>query len=313
MSEMGEANGHVASASEFRGYFLNHGLKFDNFACPFCGITLVAKAIYAQGKQGRSPYFSCKPREDHILGCNGWPFIDKQKKNEIIGRSVFIKKNMSVPEELVMRPTYTSQTRHINTVVSLTEEIVNERRRSSSYQAFLSKYSSRLIRAFSEAWTDLMIECYKSEKNYSKAEFRDFIKSKLSAHPLKLLGKELTYHDAFRDTRHPDWVTGNYIYHGKGIIEVGHSGFIISSNVDAEYKQNSSQKIENIPVKVEVNLPLDLNELAQYHRCLYGQLKDIADSGNFIKWFALGEMKPVGNPLKQYTLEVSNLDWLYVK
>ncbi len=315
MSEIGDAQGYVATASEFRDLFIRDGIRLRNFVCPFCKVPLIAKAIYMQELQARSPHFAVWPGKEHLYGCNGMPQIET-KDTETPPRHTFEKQYMDIPEELVLRPNSAFKRSRVSTQnkPSITEEDVRQMRNSPAFRVFSSRHTSRLVRPFAEAWSKLMKDCYDARRSnkLSDDEFKKLVRKTLGAHSIKILKQNaMTYHDGFRDVQHPNWALGARIFHGNGTAQKTARGFIITADKQAMRENDIDESVELLPALVRI--ACHNTELPKLHENLVCQLNELSASGDMFKWFVVGEMKFFYNPIKHFAIIVSNLDLIYIK
>lgn len=312
MSELGEAEGLVATASLFRDMFIRDGIQYGTFKCPFCEIGLCAKAIYIDGVQGKSPHFAVFPRQHHLFDCDGMPATPVKKRTPPTFTYGVEKVDMDVPEDFVVRHERVRRVVTGKSSPALSEEEIRNRRSDPSFTVFTASHTSQLLQSFAEGWIRLASACFaiRDKQSLDPAAFSALFTSTMKAYPLNLVGEKMTYYQAFRDTRWP--VPGRHIFKGTGIAKVTEYGIDILCDADAEMRKDSFS--QRYPVVVQVRFtPPNGTGLPRSHQSIISQLGVAASEKRKFKWFAVGEMKYVEAARGQYNIIVENLDWVYIK
>ncbi len=304
------------SASEFHDDYILYRLEYDSFSCPFCGIALMAKAIYIEGPQGKSPHFSCFKNKPHINGCDGFPLLDGQstksssKKNKLtIGKEDFY-----FPEKLVPRrntsgdkesPKETQRDKELRP-----EDEVRKKRERCGREVGKARYTSALIRSFAASYKAIVSTCFKyaKENKLGNQERNELIKNSLSQAPIELDGFSTTYQVAFKSTKY----FSNYsrIWNGTGELLIKQDQIYVKSNILCLYKENE-QEVE-LPVYLKIQIPESLDDEPAYHRTTINRLINARRSEKSVKWFAYGKLQP--HVEEEYiSLEINNLDYIFIE
>jgi hypothetical protein len=307
--------GEKKTASEFHDDYILYGTKHENFTCPFCMIGLVAKAIYIEGPQGKSPHFSHFPKKPHINGCDGYPIIDgksirgSKKKNTIkIGKEEF-----SFPEKLVPR-TKPSQKKFIDNLEVIirkdTPEKVKARRESTGEETGKAKYTSAIIRSFASSKKAIISLVYKyaKEEGLSDESRKALLKAALSQAPIELDGYHTNYQVAFQWTKY--FSKYNKIWNGKGIVKINGNIIYIQSDQSTEYNQDGG--IHELDFYMVVQIPEDFNVVPAYHRTIVDRLFKARKRNIKVHWYGYG-LATVDLENNVVLLTIGNLDHVFIE
>lgn len=308
-------SGEQKTASEFHDDYIINRIKHESFACPFCFIGLVAKAIYIDGPQGKSPHFSCFPKKPHINGCDGYPLVDgkttrgSKKDNKItIGKEEF-----SFPEKLVSR-TKPSQEKFVNDLTVLIKENnpekVAQRREKAGREAGNSKYTSAIIRSFASSKNAIIALVYKYAKDeeLSNEERQVLLKSTLSQTPIELDGYKTNYQIAFQGTKY--FSKYNKIWNGKGIVKIKSGIIYIRSDQNTKYDEDDYEY--ELSFFTEIKIPENLEEQPAYHQTIINRLLSAREKEIAVKWYAYG-LASVVLDKEAILLKINNLDHVFIE
>lgn len=318
MSEWGVGEGDEGvverTSFEYRELFLDDGIRYERFKCPYCGVRLTPVNIYATGEMARSPHFRAA-LEDHRFGCDGSPEVvirpgDVQSQE---GRRVE-PRTLRLPEELVARrdaPRVSiNKTKRESTLPdSLT---VAARRRSAGERLGPAIYRTSLVRSVALAYLGILKEAYRTfPDGETESARRKKIKEDLSSHPLRLLdGWLTTYQGAFRAVRFEP-IDRPRIYHGSG--QVVHfkgwdrSGVGILCRTERAIAGTAAHPVDALIIIQWGERRLVSRSQDQ----LVDLLLEAADDGASARWFAYGTMK-FSDSANRYQLDVESLDHLYI-
>ena len=316
MSDLAITNtGLRKTASEFHDDFILDGVKYNEFYCPFCEIRLIAKAIYIDGPQGKSPHFSCFPGKPHVYGCNGYPIVNgKTTKSNSIGNKVKIGQDeFQFPEKLVPRSVQIEKKEdkisHKSPVMN-PSEIVRRKRSYVGKQVGKAKYTSSLIRSFAKSYKAVISRCYKySETNkLTTKERTSFIKSILTQMPIELDGYQTNYQTAFQGTRFFSEYPKIWNGHGKVLIndEVLH----LKSCQKCEYRIEND--VKELDFYISITIPDSLELCPAYYKTIINRLKKAHESNEKVRWFAYGVAKLIADK-KVILLSISVLDHVFIQ
>jgi hypothetical protein len=308
-------SGEQKTASEFHDDYIISGVKCEKFMCPFCFTDLIAKAIYIDAPQGKSPHFSCFPGKPHRHGCDGYPLVNskttrdpKSRKTIKIGKEEFL-----FPEKLVLR-SKASRNQPVGNLSNIstenTLEKVKERRDEAGKEGKSAKYTSSLIRSFASSHKEIISVVYEDARNenLSKEDRSKLLKEVLSKFPIELNRYETNYQLAFQGTKyfnkHPK------IWNGRGVVEINGNTILILSNQATEYS-DTDRKLE-LSFYISVENPDSLSKISAYHKSIIELLRKASESALNIRWYGYGLAKLLLNE-SLVLLEISNLDHLFVE
>ena len=307
--------GEQKTASEFHDDFILYGIEHKSFVCPFCFIGLVAKAIYIDGPQGKSPHFSCFPKKPHINGCDGYPLVEgksvrgvKESNKIIIGKEEF-----SFPEKLVSRSN-PLQENFLSNLSALIEdnnpEIVAKRRKSAGKKVGGAKYTSSIIRSFASSKKAIISLVYKYAKDeeLSSEERKILLKETLSQAPIELDGYKTNYQAAFQGTKY--FSKYKKIWNGRGIVKIKDGIIYILSDQETEYKDEDDNY--KLGFYVSLKIPENLEEQPAYHQTIINRLINAREKEVVVKWFAYG-LASIVLDKRSVLLNIDNLDHLFIE
>lgn len=315
MSDLAITNtGLRKTASEFHDDFILYGARYDEFNCPFCKIGLIAKAIYIDGPQGKSPHFSCFPRKPHINGCDGYPIVNgKTAKSNSTNNKVKIgKEEFRFPEKLVPRSNQIEK-KEDNTCdrsrVIDPVKIVRRKREYLGKEVGKSRYTSCLIQSFAASYKAVISQCCKyAENNSLKAKERaSLIKDILTQMPIDLDGYQTNYQKAFSGTRF--FSKYSKIWNGNGDVLINKGDLYIKSCQKCKYGVKNDTK--ELDFYVAIKTPDNLESCPAYHKTIINQLKKAQESNEQVRWFAYGAHKLLTDK-EVILLTISVLDYVFV-
>ena len=308
-------SGERQTASEFHDDYILHNIEHDKFICPFCFIGLIAKAIYIDGPQGKSPHFSHFKNKPHINGCDGYPLVEGKsaigvkKSNKIkIGKEEF-----SFPEKLVSR-SKPVQDQFIDNLIDIvkadTLEKVAGRRNKVGEEIGSAKYTSAIIRSFASSKKAIISLVYKFAKNekLSNDERKALLKDTLSQAPIELDGYRTNYQVAFQGTKY--FSQYGKIWNGKGTVKINNNSIYIMSDQITEYTENSSDY--ELDFYMAVKIPDNIDAEPAYHRMIIDRLLSAREKEVSVKWFGYG-LATVVLDKKSVLLEMGNLDHVFIE
>lgn len=308
-------SGEQKTASEFHDDYVLYGMKHKDFICPFCYIELVAKAIYVDGPQGKSPHFSCFPKKPHVNGCDGYPLVDgKTARKSRKDKKVRIgKEEFSFPEKLVPRSEPSARKfvdASSRAIKSNDPNKVAQRRSRAGEEVGSARYTSSLIRSFASSRKAIISRVYKyaREENLSDDEIKVRIKSALSQAPIDLEGYQTTYRSAFQGTRYHSKY--KKIWNGKGSVIIKDNVVYILSNDATEYEADGSKQALKFYVRIEI--PQMLEELPRYHQDMINRLLIAREQEAAVKWFGYG-LASIKLDKNAVLLRMGNLDHFFVE
>lgn len=312
MSNLAKSDdGEVKTASEFRDEYMISGVKYEDFRCPFCNVRLVAKAIYMDKVQIRSPHFGLFQHQLHAEGCDGYPIkgnkslkVVSKRHTVTIGSEVF-----EFPEKLTNRKISTNNSHSNvldNKLSSATASSIIQKRKAVGLKGESHKYTSSLLQSFVKSRDRVLIALYEAskEKGMSQESQNNFISQTLREIPLELGSYRLNYNTGFQIT---SFFTGfSRIWLGEGKVQIDDKQIrIISSKPMQIGKSKTEPKVE-----FQVVVPLCLFAISnlKYHL----SIKDDLYASKVIKWYCYGTAK---HDIQQnlVTLTLSNLDHIYLK
>ncbi len=305
--------GEQKTASEFHDDYILHGIEHDKFICPFCFIGLVARAIYIDGPQGKSPHFSHFPKKPHVNGCDGYPLVEgksiigAKKINKIkIGKEEF-----SFPEKLVSRikPVQDKFIEDLSGIIKVdTPEKVAGRRKKTGKEVGSAKYTSAIIRSFASSKKAIISLVYKFARNekLSSEEIKTLLKDSLSQAPIELNGYRTNYQVAFQGTKY--FSRYNKIWNGKGTVKINNNSIYIQSDQITEYTEDDYE----LDFYMVVKIPDNLDAEPAYHRTIINRLFTAREKGISVKWFGYGAAAVVLDK-KLVLLEMDNLDHVFIE
>ncbi len=308
-------SGEKKTASEFHDDYILYGIEHDNFYCPFCMIGLVARAIYIEGPQGKSPHFSHFSKKPHTNGCDGYPLIEgtsgkgSKRDNKItIGKEEFL-----FPEKLVPRAKQ-SQKNIFDDLSKIirnnTPEKIKSRRERAGKEFGKAKYTSSIIRSFASSHKAIISLVYKyaKERMLSDENRKDLLKKILSQAPIELNGYRTNYQVAFQGTKY--FSKYNKIWHGKGSVKINGSTVYIISDQATEYNENGNYY--ELDFYLAIQVPKALNVIPAYHRTLIERLLKAREKNIKAKWFGYG-LASIDLDKKLVLLNVDNLDHVFIE
>jgi hypothetical protein len=298
-----EVGGQPMTAWDYRSLYLRDGIRFDNFACPFCHIRLCANLIYKEEEGSKSPYFSAK-WDEHIGGCNGEPFFTEKAKNQP-SKAHYELREMYFPEALTDRPPprITRQNEAQLIIPDISPVDIMERRRKSGLlgRAIPKTY---LLQPIVEVYNGVWKDGFDQAKSHKWGDIKriSWTNDVLCEMPIRL-ADQTNYRDAFRT---PAFLDKKYprIYRGDGLVTFTQSGFIISSKAGAKINDVKT------PFCVEIDGALANEASPKYHIAIFSDLNNHAENGTEVRWYAYGMPCIIDNLCK---LRVLNLDYLYFK
>ncbi|MFT5697923.1 MAG: hypothetical protein ACI8ZB_000777 [Desulforhopalus sp.] len=307
--------GERKTASEFHDDYILHGIKHDKFICPFCYIGLVARAIYIDGPQGKSPHFSHFPKKPHINGCDGYPLVEGKS---VIGAKKFNKikigkEEFSFPEKLVSR-SKPAQDKYINDLSDIikadTPEKVTGRREKIGKEVGSAKYTSAIIRSFASSKKAIISMVYKFAKDekLSNDERKALFKDALSQAPIELDGFRTNYQVAFQGTKY--FSRYNKIWSGKGTVKINNNSIYILSDQITEYTEDDSDY--ELDFYMAVQIPDNLDTKPAYHRTIIDRLYTAREKEIPVKWYGYGSATVVLDK-KSVLLDMDNLDHVFIE
>ncbi|PXF32203.1 hypothetical protein WH50_05600 [Pokkaliibacter plantistimulans] len=307
--------GEQKAASEFHDDFILHGIQHASFVCPFCFIGLVAKAIYIDGPQGKSPHFSCFPQKPHINGCDGYPLVEgKSVKGEKKSNKIIIgKEEFLFPEKLVSR-SKPSQGKFLNDLSELIKENnpekVEKRREGVGKEVGSAKYTSSIIRSFASSKKAIISLVYKYAKDeeLSSEERKLLLKDTLSQAPIELDGYKTNYQVAFQGTKY--FSTYKKIWNGEGVVKIKDGIVYILSGQDTEYKHEDNSY--ELSFYTSLKIPENIEEQPAYHQTIINRLLNAREKELVVKWFAYG-MASIVLDKKSVLLSIDNFDHVFIE
>lgn len=298
-----EMGGTPRTAFEYRNDFLDRGINFSDFFCPFCNIQLSARLVYMIGELSKSPHFAAT-RGKHLFDCDGAPITSERQKTDDI-RSHYIRREMSSPEVLISRPIK----REVvlikpKNIEKLSQELVDEKRKNQN-SAGLAKSKVYLLQPIVEARNSEIRKVFKiaEETKLDLTDKNNMMNKVLSDMPLKL-EQETNYSKGFHtpkliDNRH------KLIYYGNGLVTKINEQLAIECDMKAQIAGVDVKFYVGIDSICSVN---DTSPMSQ--RRLYSLIKEAYKNKIKLKWYAYGKPEVLSN---QYMLTVSNFDYLYLK
>jgi hypothetical protein len=308
-------SGERKTASEFHDDYILHGIEHKSFVCPFCFIGLVAKAIYIDGPQGKSPHFSCFPKKPHINGCDGYPLIDGKtaKESKPSNKIKIGKDEFSFPEKLVSR-SKPSQNKFISDLSQIIKnddpKKVEERRDRVGRELGRAKYTSSIIRSFASSKKAIISLVYKYAKEECLADEdrKNLLKESLSQAPIELDGYKKNYQVAFQGTKY--FSKYNKIWNGKGVVKINGDFIYILSDQPTEYSEDDHQYKLNFYLALKI--PDDLEVCPAYHKTIIERLTKAREKGLTVKWHGYGMAQLVLDK-SSVLLNLDNLDHVFIE
>lgn len=302
-----EIGGEKHSAWTYRSMYLSDRIVHNNFYCPYCEVHLIGKNIHVDGEIIKSPHFAAHPNTPHIGECDG-EAIDTESSNLRRGRNTSTSREMKYPEELTYRPERKiSKAGFASATViraPLTFEEVKRRRTLSGRQG-RAKPSAYLLQPFVEAYNLVLQEGYEKFKGKENAAKKsEWIKTTLASMALKL-DDDTNYQKAFKTPAYPDSRRRIYIAVGKVFLNDG--VFTIQGESYAPHVK------KYIPFVVYVGMNLLKQGAPKCHDEHVKSLKKFVDTQNEIKFYCYGLCKQSNSDLGESELELSSLDYLYIK
>ena len=304
MSDLAKTEGGVTkTALEYRDEYLINEVKYENFYCPFCNIPLIAKAIYIEGVQKKSPHFGVFPSRNHLEECDGYPMQNnrslkaKSKRSNIkIGGELF-----EFPEKFTTAsPPQPSNARKLDTHIKA--ESIEKKRKAFGAKPPSHKYTSSLLQSFVKSRAKIFSVLYGLHKK-NKANLPDrsnFISQQLATIPLELNGNQLNYNTAFRNTKY--FTSKGVIWEGKGEIRKENKHYVLTSN---EATTNGNDK-----ANFRVVIPLELFTSSGKKSHLL--LKETLEEKKSAKWFCYGSATH-DKAKRMVVLTPSNLNHIFLQ
>lgn len=308
-------NNEQKTASEFHDDYITTGSKCENFVCPFCYIDLVAKAIYTDGPQGKSPHFSCYPKKPHVNGCDGYPLVDgktvkeKKRNNKVrIGKEDFIFPEKLVPRRQSTKDKFVDDMEKI--VDRSKENDIEKRRKKAGREIGSAKYTSSIIRSFASSKKKIisLVYAYARDQNLADNERRELIKSSLAQAPIELDGYRTNYQNAFRGTMY--YSGAKKIWNGKGAVKVrGPVIYIISGQITKHETEDIEYELD---FYIRIKIPDNLDDLLGIHRTHIDRLLLARQQNNAVKWSAYG-LATLELEKNAVLLDLTDLDHFFVE
>ncbi len=295
------------TAYEYRELYLDDGIQFEDFLCPYCENPLVPVNIYSTGEMAVSPHFRTSRGYKHKFDCDGSPKESAPRDKKAPIHRVE-KSDFRLPEKLVSRknPVIT-QLGQKQSNKSLDQAEVNRRRLMSGQSLGPAIYQTSLVRSVAVAFLGIFTESYQQQKeqNWSEPKRKQWVSDLLES-PLELYGTTLTYKLAFRDIRFPP-PSKPRIFHGWARVSritcCANPAYILLPEVQAEV----NDKRPHVEIIVE---PVQYEQLTGSQRSTLDKLEETADKNCLVRWFCYGALAPSGDA--PYRMQISNLDQIYL-
>lgn len=279
MSEFAQINitEEMFSAWECRDIYLRQQIKFESFFCPFCGISLVARAIY-KDEAGKSPHFATYPNKPHLHDCDGRPLGYHAVESVKLGKKT-VQVPQNHPQEFTQRkPPRKMFDQSEGARMAVSRDLVQQRRAataSSSRHAPSSSNLSDFVQAYLGA-----IELWKEHSPGKPPDWKevDLIRAAMR---LKLTD-ETNYKDGFRK---PFYIHKKpRIYYAQGAVTLKEQYVFLSSDVRTTFGEKS-----NVPFVVQL-LPetLVISKPPLWHGKSLEKLIGFVETGKAIRWYAYG-------------------------
>jgi hypothetical protein len=316
MSEwaIGDGDTEERTAYEYREFYLDQGIKFEPFYCPFCGIPLAPVNLYKE-ELARSPHFRAY-KEQHRFGCDGYPRIIRTRDGKPTNRHVD-KREFHLPEALVPRRASVvtcPAISHPEAPNAPNEHEVNKRRHEAASRLGPAIYRTSLIRSVVIAFLGVFKESFEQQRrnNWSDGRRREWAINLLRESRLTLYdGYTLTYYNAFRNTRFPP-PPKPCIFHGWASVICAshareHTEYLLVPDTLVEHKQG--EDVLHYPVEIMISTTY-VGEPTGSRRHTLGRLDKAANKGLKVRWFAYGVMSLQEEGV--YRIIVENIDHLYL-
>lgn len=317
MSEwaIGEGDTEERTAYEYRELYLDQGLEFAPFSCPFCDVPLTPINVYTLGEIAKSPHFRAD-KGPHRFGCDGSPKGLRTRDNHPPKRRVE-KREFHLPEALVPRrePVATRPAhRRPEARERPDEQEVNRRRQDAAGRLGPAMYRTSLIRSVAIAFLGVFKESYDQQRKHgwTEEQRREWAASLLKASRLTLYdGFTLAYQSAIRNTRFPPPPKPR-IFHGWASVSCIRqtddvAAFQLAPDTLVEHKQG--EEVLCYPVEITFSVT-HAGEPTGSQRSTLDRLDKAASEELEARWFAYGVMRLDGDGV--YRMLVDNVDHLYL-
>jgi len=317
MSEwaIGDGDTEERTAYEYRELYLDQGLEFAPFICPFCDVPLTPVNLYKSEEIARSPHFRAD-KEPHRFGCDGSPMGLRTRDDQPPRRRVE-KREFQLPEALVPRrePVATRPThRRPETKERPDEQEVNRRRQEAAGRLGPAIYRTSLIRSVAIAFLSVFKESYEQQKKYgwTDKQRRKWATNLLKESRLTLYdGFTLAYQSAIRNTRFPPPPKPR-VFHGWASVSCVRQTdeameYQLVPDTLVEHKQ--ARAVRHYPVEVTFRVT-HAGEPTGSQRSTLNRLDKAANEALEVRWFAYGVMRLQDDGV--YRMLVDNVDHLYL-
>lgn len=315
MSEwaIGDGDNEERTAYEYRELYLDQGIEFEPFHCPFCGVLLTPVNLYKAGDIARSPHFRAD-KEPHRFGCDGYP---EPKATAPTGspKGRVDKREFRLPETLVPRRRPITQrpgAADRRPTDSPDAAEVRRRRCEGAERLGSAVYRTSLVRSVAIAFLGVFRESHKEQKEHrwTDAQRREWETKLLRESPLTLYdGYMLTYAAGIRNTKYAPPAKPR-IFHGWGVVAGlpgDNSGYMLKPAQWVE--QGEGKDVKRFPVELVIQTESGVDPTAS-QRLVVKRLAEAASSNQEVRWFAYGVMRQDDDGV--YRMSVESLDHVYV-
>lgn len=316
MSEwaIGDGDNEERTAYEYRELYIDQGVIFERFRCPFCQVPLTPVNLYKTEEVARSPHFRAD-KEPHRHGCDGSPMLFGKWDQKSVIRRVE-KRRFYLPEALVpRRPMTTHVAQSLYGALGKPDEHeVSRRRQEAAGRLGPAVYRTSLIRSVAIAFLGVFKESYKQQKynDWSEERRRKWAMNLLKESRLTLYdGFTLTYQNAIRNTRFPPPPKPR-IFHGWGLVTRAkhtkdHTEYILEPDTMVEHAEG--EEVKHYRVEITIRMTHE-SEPTGSQRLTIRKLEKASIQGLQVRWFAYGLMYRKDGGV--YGMIVENIDHLYL-
>jgi hypothetical protein len=317
MSEWAIGDGDIEerTAYEYREFYLDQGIVFEGFTCPFCGVILTPVNLYTQEEIAKSPHFRAD-KGPHRFGCDGYPKY-RDNRNKRSQKRRVEKREFQLPEALVPRRTPVAVRPAVSkprTTDLPNEHEVNRRREKTAQNLGPAMYRTSLIRTVAIAFLGVLKESYERQKeqNWNKEQQWGWVTKVFKESPLTLYdGYTLTYHTAIRNIRFPPPAKPR-IFHGWASISCASriersAEYLLTPHAMVEHTQG--EDVAQYPVEIRIRVASTDEPMGSQLQTLKKLDRAVRENQD-VRWFAYGIMRLHDDDVYRMTTE--NVDHLYL-
>lgn len=315
MSEVAaiEPFGEFHSALFYRDLFLRDEVRYNDFACPFCGVPLDDVLIYEphDAEMAKSPHFRTKRNGvKHLHGCDGNPSNYQRPREHKAPESQIEKQLFTFPTEFVEYVERLPNPAANRPARIPTAEEIQRRREAGARNYGQARFRVSLVQSIAEAHMGTVQQAFdlQKQKGWDNAKRNAWLTQVLAA-PLNLRGFPTTYKKALHDLY---FSVAEYprIYYGKnGIVKETETGY----DIIAEQSGFDRDENQRWPFAISIaRQGMDVANLRGARRAVMAQLQRAVDEKLTVRWYGFGRAERM-NGYFELGFGPQNLGDLFIK